>query len=300
MTRNLFAAEWLKITRRPLAWIVLAAFLALMVLYLGLWFVIVVFQEGALSGGELRLEVLRPEQVAAIKHQLGFPGIFGAVLGQVNSTGGICAMILAAGAFGSDYGWGTLRALLTRAPGRGAYLAAKLLALLAALLLGILIALLVGSGLALIFSAALGLPNQLGLRDLLVLPLGVLRALLVILPYLLITCACAILGRSVLAGAGGGLAFLALDVGAGSFGALGDLSALVRFLLNLLLQPNINALVVANSRLYGIDQSVLVGGMDLAQLPSPLQATLVIAAYSALFTLSAYRLLKRRDVGGAG
>lgn len=300
MTRNLFAAEWLKITRRPLAWIVLAAFLFLMALYLGLWFLIVVFQEGALSGGELRLEVLGPAQVAAIKHQLGFPGIFGAVLGQVNSTGGICAMILAAGAFGSDYGWGTLRALLARAPGRGAYLAAKLLALLAALLLGIVIALLVGCGLALIFSAALGLPNQLGLRDLLVLPLGVLRALLVILPYLLITCVCANFGRSVLAGAGGGLVFLALDVGAGSFGALGDLSDLVRFLLNLLLQPNINALVVANSALYGIDQSVLVSGMDLAQLPSPLQATLVIVAYSALFTVSAYRLLQGRDVGGAG
>ena len=34
---------------------------------------------------------LRPDQLAEIKRQLGFPGVFGAVLGQLNSIGGILA-----------------------------------------------------------------------------------------------------------------------------------------------------------------------------------------------------------------
>ncbi|NTW97879.1 MAG: hypothetical protein HGB28_04940, partial [Oscillochloris sp.] len=119
------------------------------------------------------------------------------------------------------------------------------------------------------------------------------------LPYVMLTAASAIFGRSVLAGVGGGLIFLALDVSAGSLNTLGAVDQLVRLLVNLLLQPNINTLVVLNNQLFGLDQSVLVSGLDLSQLPSPLQATLVIAAYCGLFFWGAYRLLLRRDVAGA-
>lgn len=299
MLRNLLAAEWLKITKRPLAWTLLGVFLGLLTLYLGLWFLVVALHEGAFSAGQARFAVLRDDQIAQLKLQLSFPGIFGAVLGQFNSTGGILAIILAAGMLGSDYGWGTMRVLLTRAPSRGAYLLAKLLAFLLSLLAGLCIALLLGSLLALAFSAILALPNQLTVRDLLVLPLGIARALYVVLPYALITFATATFGRSVLAGVGGGLAFLALDIGAGSLGALGAVSELVLLLVNLLLQPNINTLVVQNGQLYGLDQSVLASGLDLASLPSPLQATLVVAAYCALAYAGTYRLMMRRDVGGA-
>lgn len=297
--RNLIAAEWLKLSRRPMAWVLLGAFLLLMVVYLTTWFLVVALHEGALGGGSSRFEVLGDAQVAELKRQLSFPGIFGAVLGQVNSTGGICAIILAAGALGSDYGWGTLRALLVRAPGRGVFLFAKLIALLLGLLAGIVIALVIGSLLALVFGAVLGLPQQVAPADLLALPLGVARSIYIILPYIMLTLACAAFGRSVLAGVGGGLIFLALDVSAGSLNALGGVDQLVRLLVNLLLQPNINTLVVLNGQLFGLDQSVLASSLDLTMLPSPLQATLVIAAYCALFYWSAYRLLRRRDVTGA-
>jgi ABC-type transport system involved in multi-copper enzyme maturation permease subunit len=297
--RNLLAAEWLKLSRRPLAWVLLAVFLLLMVLYLSAWFLIVALHEGAIGPGEARFDLLRPEQLAELKRQLSFPGIFGAVLGQVNSTGGICAIILAAGLLGSDYGWGTLRTTLIRAPYRGRLLLAKLLALLLALLAGIIIALIVGALLALAYGAALHLPARPSGGGLLLLPLGVLRALYVLLPYVLATLACAALGRSVLAGAGGGLIFLALDVSAGSVGAFGAIDARVQFLINLLLQPNITTMVVLNGALYGLDQAQLVRSLDLSALPSPLQATLVIAAYCGFFFWSAYRLLRRRDVSGA-
>ncbi len=296
---NLLAAEWLKLSRRPMAWVLLAAFLGLMLLYLATWALVVALHTGALSGGSARFQVLGDSQIAELRRQLSFPGIFGAVLGQVNSTGGICAIILAAGFLGSDYSWGTLRILLTRAPSRAAYLLAKLITLLLGLLAAILLALLLGAALALLCSAALGLPGHLSARDLLALPLGVLRSLFVILPYVMSTMASAIFGRSVLAGVGGGLIFLALDVSAGSINALGAVNPLVRLLVNLLLQPNINTLVVLNSQLFGLDQSVLASSLDLSLLPSPLQASVVIAVYCGLFYWSAYRLLLRRDLAGA-
>jgi ABC-type transport system involved in multi-copper enzyme maturation permease subunit len=294
---NLFQAEWLKLRRWPVAWALLAVFLGLMLLTQGLWMLVVALHEGAIGGRSIT--ALGPAQLDQIKRQLSFPGVFGAVLGQVNGVGGLLAIFLAAGSLGGDYAWGTLRTLLARAPDRGAYLAAKLLALLLALLIATLVALAVGALLALGASTWLGLPNQLSGRDLLALPLGIGRALFVILPYLLATLACAAWGRSVLAGVGGGLIFLALDIGAGSLSSLGMVSDLTLLLVNLLLQPNINALVVQNSRLFGLDQSVLAGALDLALLPSPLQATLVVLAYCALFGYSAWRWLTRRDVSGA-
>ncbi len=277
----------------------LARFLGLMLLYMSTWALIVALHEGSFSGGTTRFQALSDPQIAELKRQLSLPGIFGTVLGQANSTGGICAIILAAGFLGGDYSWGTLRVLLTRAPRRGLYLLAKLITMLLGLLAAIAIALLIGSLIGLACAAGLGLPSQLSPRDLLVLPFGVLRSVYIILPYVMLTMASAILGRSVLAGVGGGLSFLALDVSAGSLNTIGEVDPLVRLLVNLLLQPNINTLVVLNSQLFGLDQSVLVSGLDLSQLPSPLQASLVIGAYCALFFWGAYRMLLRRDVAGA-
>jgi ABC-2 type transport system permease protein len=134
---------------------------------------------------------------------------------------------------------------------------------------------------------------------LLALPLGVLRSLYVLLPYVLCTVACSILGRSVVAGALGGFLFLAADAGLGALSFLAGLGGPVGFLLNLIVQPNINTLIVLNSQSFGLDPAALTRTMDLTTLPSPLQAALVIGVYSALFFASAYRLLLRRDIGGA-
>ncbi|MFV9506387.1 MAG: hypothetical protein AB4911_17690 [Oscillochloridaceae bacterium umkhey_bin13] len=297
MLLQLFAAEWLKLRRRPLSWGLLAVFLGLQTLTLGLWTLVVAFQQGAIGG--VQIEALGPAQLEQIRRQLSFPGIFGAVLGQLNSTGGILAILLAAGSLGGDYSWGTLRALMARAPDRGAYLGAKVLALMLAVLLAALLALGLGSLLALLVSAWLALPSQVGLTDLLALPLGLGRAMLVILPYVLLTLAAGAYGRSTLAGVGGGLSFLALDVSAGSLGSLGAVNDLVLFMVNFLLQPNINTLVVQNAAMFGLDQSVLASALDLASLPSPLQAILVVSSYCGLFGWMAWRSLTRRDILGA-
>jgi ABC-type transport system involved in multi-copper enzyme maturation permease subunit len=299
MFANLLAAEWLKISRRPMALLLLGIFLFLTFLQQTLWFLVVALQEGSFSGGQITFNLLSPAAIEQIKRQLSLPGVFGAMLSAINGTGGILAIILTAGIFGSDFNWGTLRILLTRAPHRGAYLLAKLVALQLALLVAIIITLVMGALLALLFGTILGLPQQIGMIDLLLLPIGILRALIVMLPYTLIAGASAIVGRSVIAGVGGGLIFLAFDVSAGSLNTIGAVDPMIRALVNLLLQPNINRLVVENSRMFGLDQSVLTAALDLSLLPPQWQALIVIAVYSAIFGYSAYRTLSRQDIGGA-
>ncbi|MBO9312996.1 MAG: ABC transporter permease subunit [Chloroflexus sp.] len=299
MFTNLLAAEWLKISRRPMALLLLGIFLFLTFLQQTLWFLVVALQEGTFSGGQVTFNLLSPAAIEQIKRQLSLPGVFGAVLSAINGTGGILAIILTAGIVGSDFNWGTLRILLTRAPHRGAYLLAKLVALQLALLVATVITLVIGAMLALLFGTILGLPQQIGIIDLLLLPIGMLRALIVMLPYTLIAGASAIVGRSVIAGVGGGLIFLAFDVSAGSLNTIGAVDPMIRALVNLLLQPNINRLVVENSRMFGLDQSVLTAALDLSLLPPQWQALIVIAVYSAIFGYSAYRTLSRQDIGGA-
>jgi hypothetical protein len=191
-----------------------------------------------------------------------------------------------------------LRTQLARQPNRGRYLVAKIVGLLLVLLAGILIALALGALLGLLFGALI--PGTAGDgAGLLALPLGVLRSVYVLLPYVLFTIACCTVGRSVIAGAVGGFLFLAADAGLGALTFLSSLGGMVRLLLNLIIQPNINTLIVLNSRSFGLEPAALTRTMDLATLPSPLHAVLVIGAYSALFFAYAYRALLQRDITGA-
>jgi ABC-type transport system involved in multi-copper enzyme maturation permease subunit len=293
--RNLMHAEWIKLTRRPVTWILLGVFLFLMLLsYLAMFFAV------GLHDGLFGVTItILGEQIDQLRLELSFPGVFGGVLGQINSFGGICALILAAGSFGSEYGWGTLRLQLARQPQRGRYLVAKLLVLLLVLLIGMFIALVFGALLALLFGSILGDVGSISARDVLLLPVGMLRSLYVILPYVLFTVAACMIGRSALAGVAGGLVFLFLDSGTATLSFLADLgNPLITFLITLPLQPNINTLIVMNRRTYGFDPSTL-GTLNTETLPPPWQAFILIGLYSALFFGYAYYSFTRRDIGGA-
>ncbi len=298
---NLLQAEWIKLSRRPLAWLLLIIFVLLMALFLGIIFLAVGLSDGAFTGGEARMQIIpREDQLEQFRLMLRFPGIFGTVLSQVNSIGGILAIVLTAGVFGSEYGWGTLRLQLARQPQRGQYLVAKTVALLLFLLLGIALAMLFGSLLGLFFGAVLGNSGQVSASDLLLLPWRMLRSLYVMLPYIMFTVACCVLGRSVLAGAVGGFLFLAADISVGAFSFLTSMGDTLAFIYNLLVvQQNINTLVVLNSQSYGLNPAIITRNLDLTVLPSPLQAVLVIAVYSGSFFAIAYQMFVQRDLTGA-
>jgi ABC-2 type transport system permease protein len=67
------------------------------------------------------------------------------VLSNISSTGGTLALILGALVVGSEYGWGTLKTVLSQRPGRLTAFFAKMLALGAALTLFVLLAFVVGA-----------------------------------------------------------------------------------------------------------------------------------------------------------
>ncbi len=115
--------EWYKLRRRRMPWILLI--LSVLMLQTTFWVAYALFRTdgqvtfgeggGAASVGDGFLEAL------------AFPN--SAVGGLVFSHGfvGVLIMILAASLTGTEYGWGTMRTVLTRGTGRWPFLASKLL-----------------------------------------------------------------------------------------------------------------------------------------------------------------------------
>lgn len=139
-----FAAELLKLRKRPATWVLALVWVAVVVLFgylLTYSFVAnppepaedvppeVQAQERAIN--EAQLEALLPENL--LENLFG-SGIFG--------VGAAVVLILGALTAGSEYGWGTLKTVLSQRPGRLAVLSGKLLAL------GVFIVVFVALGLA--------------------------------------------------------------------------------------------------------------------------------------------------------
>jgi ABC-type transport system involved in multi-copper enzyme maturation permease subunit len=292
---NLIRAEWLKLTKRPLTWVLLIIFLALLVLQILSLFTLVNL---ALALGINGSSAVRGVQIEEYARWVVFPGLFGCVFAHINSLGGIFAVILAAGAMGSEYGWGTLRTQLARDPSRVRYLLAKLLTLLALLAVAMILALLLGSALGAALGLLVGGAGVPTVSDLAALPLAILRALYVQLPYVLLTLSFAILGRSVLVGLAGGLLYLVFEAGFGTLAILQVFGGVWQTIYNLTIQRNISALTVINLHEFGLHPELLTSA-SLFETPSLLQATLVVALYSVGFLATALYLLRRRDITGA-
>src|SRR5690554_7346041 len=107
---NLIRAEWLKLTRRPIVWILLAVFLGLLAVQILTQFALV-----SLIGERVSSPALE-SQIEEWRRRTVFPGLFGVVFNHLNGLGGIFAVVLAAAAMGSEYSWGTLRTQLARQP----------------------------------------------------------------------------------------------------------------------------------------------------------------------------------------
>lgn len=297
MLIKLLKAEWIKLVHRPMTKTLLLIFLLMTALILSLYFVVVGLALGSFG---FQVALFNPVQIEQYRLQLSFPGMFGAILGQVNGIGGICAIIITAGAIGSEYNWGTLRAQLARQPNRAMYLTAKLIAIMLLLLIAILLAQALGLVLAFVFGGLLGSVGSVSAGDLINLPIAILRSLYVLLPYVLFTAACSIFGRSVLAGTAGGMIFLTTDLVLGGLSFLPNTDGLLAFIYSLLVQQNINSLVVRNAYSFGLDPSIALSRfLDLAILPSQLQAVIVIAVYCLSFGATAYYWFLKRDLTGA-
>src|SRR5690606_28646677 len=126
------AAELLKLARRPAAWVLLAtaAVLNLVFAYL------VPYVSYSGGGGEDLTDASSPEALLAsmLPDQL-----VGNTIGGFAVFAGALALVLGALMFGGEYGWGTVKTMLTQRAGRGTVLLGQLVALGAAVATGLLI-----------------------------------------------------------------------------------------------------------------------------------------------------------------
>jgi ABC-2 type transport system permease protein len=288
---NLIRAEWLKLSRRPLSWILLILFLVLLVAQ--------ILTQFALTLGMPVRSGIVSAQFEEWRRGVLFPGIFATALSHVNGLGGIFAVIFAAGAIGSEYSWGTLRTQLARDPARDRYLLAKLTTIMLMLATATLLATLLAALLSAVLSPILGSAISITPGDLMNLIVAILRALYVLLPYVLLTAYATLLTRSVLGGVAIGLSYIIVETGFGALALLRVLGGVWALVYNLTIGQNINTLTLMNRHAFGLRPET-TAPLDLSQLPSPLQATIVVAVYSVLFLAFALILFRRRDITGPG
>ncbi len=274
---GLLASELFRLARRPMTRALLAILVvAVATLYLVLWSVL------RAQGTELQ-----PQQVAELRDQIRPATVRSAGLSLVHQVGTVLAVILAASLIASEFGWGTIRTLLPRSPGRAPFITAKLLvlALFAAAL--VLVGYLTALAASLLLARLEHLDTALGAAALPRTLAALVRTLLVMLPYTALAFLAALWFRSTAPGIGIGLAVLFLE-------------SLVTGLLRLqggtlgrvpeaLLAVNVQAVLAANA-------AGLPTTSATPNLPDAWRAAAVLAAYTAAFVALAYWRFLRRDI----
>ena len=283
-----FSAEILKLRKRPSTWILGAAFVAV-ILLLGYLLQYSTFVNPPPPPEDLPpearaqqeefdrqlLDALLPENM--LSNLYGF-GLFG--------IGGALALILGALAAGSEYGWGTLKGVLSQGPGRFAVLLGKLGAL------GLVLLLFTGRALT---AAASGSYVVASLEEAAVdwpsvgqLLRGFGAGALILAVWSALGFALAILFRGTALAIGLGLAYaLAVENILASLPIEGDTFEGIR-------RATLGENILGLSSYFG---SPVPEGLGVPEpLVEPGRAVLVLSAYTIVFVALAALMLWRRDV----
>lgn len=217
--------------------------------------------------------------------------LVGTLMGGFPFFGGVLALMLGVLTFGSEYGWGTLKTLLTQRPGRLHVFGAKLLALAATLVAFVLVVYALGVLAA--YAIALREGAEVSWPSMWLLLRGLAAGWLILAVWAAFGVLLAVLFRGT-----------ALAVGVGILYALvieGLLSALATQVS--LLDPLVELFVRASgySLVVGLGASAEdAGDRGPGSFSGPFvsgeQALLVLVSYLAVFVLVAGWRLRRRDV----
>ncbi len=275
---NSVAAELLVLRKRPSTWILIGGWTTVGILFAYLQ-PYLAYSGGGRGPARALLTALLPESLAS--HLLGGFPFFG----------GVIALMLGVLALGSDYGWGTLKTLMTQRSGRLRVLLAKLAALAVALVPFVLAIFIAGSiasyAIARIEDAAIAWPSVWELVRSLAAGwfiLAVWAALGVLLAVLSRGTALAI-----------GLGTLYAFVIEGIFSALASEVSWLDSLVEYFLRANAYSLVTA----LGVPAASLTDrgpGSFFGPFVDGGQAILVMATYMTGFLLLSAILYRRRDV----
>lgn len=220
------------------------------------------------------------------------------ITGGINGAffiGAILVMILAASATGAEYGWGTLRAVLTRGAGRWQVLSSKLLLVLlmtAAWLLAVAVAIAGASLLAAVIP-----PDETG---------GLFdsgewsetasmfgKVVYGLAPYIVLGTFLAVLTQSSAVSMAVGLGYYVVELIVAPILRLNDSLARIA---DYLLGQIVDAWIARGS----VSISVSADGTAAERIPpEPLQAFFVILAYIVVLAAAAFWVFQRRDVAGA-
>jgi ABC-2 type transport system permease protein len=281
--RGSFAAEILKLRKRPSTWVLLAVSVALTEL-----FAYFLPYSSYLTGDQNQATAgIDPQNVLAgtLPDQLvpnsigGFPVFAGAL-----------ALIFGALAVGSEYGWGSMKTILTQRPARLAVYGGKLLAIVSMLLAGVAVTFAAGaltSGvIAAVESKPLDYPAPLDLAQ------GFAGAWLVLSMWCVLGALLGLVFRSVAVPIGLGVVWVIAVENLVSSVADNLLTSL-QGLRDVMPGVNAGSLVGALTRAAGATDGGAPGVTDAV---SGTRASITLAIYVAAFLALSLATLRRRDV----
>jgi ABC-2 type transport system permease protein len=217
--------------------------------------------------------------------------LVGTLMGGFPFFGGVLALMLGVLAFGSEYGWGTLKTLFTQRPGRLHVFGAKLLALAATLVAFVLVVFALGALAS--YAIAVREGAEVSWPSLWLLLRGLAAGWLILAVWAAFGVLLAVLFRGTALAVGVGILYaLVIE---GLLSALATQVSLLDPLVELFVRASGYSLVVglgasaedAGDRGPGSFSGPFVGGE---------QALLVLVSYLAVFVLVAGWRLRRRDV----
>ena len=286
---SLTRLEWYKLRHRRMPWILLA--LTVLLVQVAFWVSYALFRGGQMTvseGGESgNVTVSTNDQFLEL---FAFPTSLTNGLIVAHGFGGILLMILAASLIGSEYGWGTLRTVLTKGTGRWPLLTAKLL-LLAALSVALLVvataSVAVGSAIALATLDANWVSSS---ADWSGLGIGFGKAIYGMLPYVALAVFAAVLTSSSGAAIGISLGYyFAESILVGVLARFDWFERVAIFILGHAVSGWMQTPVGVSFQSSGTS----------AGLPDASQAFLVLLGYVVVLSGAAFWLFQRREVAGA-
>ena len=205
----------------------------------------------------------------------------------------ILVSILAAAALGGEYGWGTLRTVLTKGTGRWQFMLAKVLALMVTALAGLVVA----AATVALSSLIIGLfglegDSLQGSAEWVDVPIKIGTLLYSFLPYVMLALLATALTSSTALGITAFVVYYLIETTASPI--LNNFDWFQR-ISEYLLSPNVTTVLQAS---YGEVSISINGGGDAAQ-PDILHAVLVLAGYTLVFGALTFALFQRRDITGA-
>ncbi len=275
---SLMRWEWFKLRRRWFPWILLVIFILFTQMFV--WIGFLVYSAGNEDGSEELF--LLPGSVTS-----GIGLMFGLAI--------VLMITLSSSVLGTEYGWGTLRTVMARGPGRWPFLVAKFGVVALAGLAALVVAA-VSIGISSIVTSGL-VENGSELTssgEWSEAVLTILKAAYVLIPYALLAAALTVLTSSATVG-------LAITVG----------YHIAEQIVVPILIVFVDGFDTIAGFTLGISANTLVsqgGAQDFiflvttiagGELPGTTQAFLVLLGYSALFGAAALWLFQKRDITGA-